>query len=268
MGLRVIAPRETLAKLDRAEASLYEAHRIQLTFGGGWGAGFTVASDRPDVFLAPTEPWEQGYAPDQWAGQVADAGRLWYLGTWFLGRAVDPVYRALTTQGWTPVREFDAQGGFLVLMTGGGTPAERLLDVGLRAQRAGDMRAAFETYHAVVQKDPTNPVAYYDLGLVDAAAGGVDTAVADYRTAIFYNPTYTPAMFNLAALLRQGQPDQAVALYRRILSVKPADADTELNLGLLLMRTGSADEGRAHVRRAIQADPSLAAQVPPGTIGP
>jgi 4-amino-4-deoxy-L-arabinose transferase-like glycosyltransferase len=104
----------------RYDWTLYEAKQVHVVFGASWGAGFTVVSDQPNVFVSPSEPWEDGYQPRRWASKVSDARRLWYLGTDVVSRGKDPVYRALLAQGWRPQKEYTASGGFLVLMTGGG----------------------------------------------------------------------------------------------------------------------------------------------------
>ncbi len=110
----------------RYDWTLYEAAQVHVVFGQSWGAGFTVTSDQPNVFVSPSEPWEDGYRPQRWVSEVAQARRLWYLGTDVLSRTNDPVYRALLAQGWKPQKEYDASGGFLILMTGGGMPTSAL----------------------------------------------------------------------------------------------------------------------------------------------
>lgn len=104
----------------RYDWTYYEADQVHVVFGNSWGAGFTVASDQPNVFVSPSEPWEDGYHPVQWVSHVAGAKRVWYLGTDVLSRDKDPVYRALLAQGWRPQKEYGATGGFLILMTKGG----------------------------------------------------------------------------------------------------------------------------------------------------
>ena len=113
--------------------ALYEESNVHVEFGRGWGAGFTVVSSQPDVFISPTEPWEDGYQPATWASNVTDAGRLWYVGTWYLTHNEDPVYQALLAAGWKPQQEFDGTGGFVVLFTGGGAQAPALLQQGVSA---------------------------------------------------------------------------------------------------------------------------------------
>jgi 4-amino-4-deoxy-L-arabinose transferase-like glycosyltransferase len=107
----------------RYDWTLYEANQVHVVFGPSWGAGFTVTSDESNVFVSPSEPWEDGYHPERWVSEVATAKRLWYLGTDVLSRSKDPVYRALVVQGWKPQKEYDASGGFLILMTRGRVPA-------------------------------------------------------------------------------------------------------------------------------------------------
>ena len=75
----------------RYDWTLYEADQIHVVFGQSWGAGFTVTSDEPNVFVSPSEPWEDGYHPERWVSEVAQARRLWYLGTDVLSRNNDPV---------------------------------------------------------------------------------------------------------------------------------------------------------------------------------
>jgi tetratricopeptide (TPR) repeat protein len=242
--------------------ALSEERRVRIVFGQTWSTGFSVLSDRPEVYIAPTEPWEIGYAPGDWAVRVADAGRLWYLGTNFLARDADPVYLALVGQGWKPQEDFGATGGFLVLMTGGGTPSGELVDHGIAAQAKGHNAAAAAAFNAAIAKDPSNYVAQYNLGVVDEAAGRPDAARADYRRALVINSEYVPALVNLAGLMTNADAVEATKLYRRVLALRPGDANTEFNLGLLLIHSAQAAEGRTYLDDALRKDPSLAARVP------
>ena len=57
-------------------------------------------------------------------------------------------------------------------------------------------------------------------------------------------------------LLRRGQLDRAVAVYRRILETVPEDVDALHFLGLALFQKGQADEAIALVTRAVQLAPT------------
>lgn len=86
--------------------------------GPGWGAGFTVLSTDPGVFVVPSEWWESGYTPTAWADTAAKAPRLWFIGTGPLTYHVHSHdYQALVARGWQPQRWLVGSGGYAVLMT-------------------------------------------------------------------------------------------------------------------------------------------------------
>lgn len=49
--------------------------------------------------MAPSEPYDDGYRSRVWVAQIAAAHRIWYVGTDYLSRDEDPVYRALDRAG-------------------------------------------------------------------------------------------------------------------------------------------------------------------------
>jgi hypothetical protein len=245
--------------------TLYEATNVHIKFGSEWGAGFTVVSDRPDVFVSPSEPWEEEYEPQLWAGGMADAGRLWYVGTWYLARSQDPVYQAMLSDGWRPQQEFDATGGFLVLMTGGGTSASNLLQEGILASDAGHAGVAVARYQAAIAKDPSDVIAPYDLGvLFQQQLHNPGLAVKYFTNALRVDPTYKPAIFDLAIVDSSRDPQEAISLYNKLLALNPKDANADFNLGLLLIAHNQPIQGHADLKQAIVIDPSLASRVPQG----
>jgi hypothetical protein len=101
--------------------ALYEAKVVRLKFGGSWAAGYTVTSDNPNVFLAPSQSYEDGYDPASWVHRMSSADRLWYVGTWFGSLQNDPLYQGLLQVGYRPRGEFDSTGGFAILFVKTGT---------------------------------------------------------------------------------------------------------------------------------------------------
>ena len=63
-------------------------------------------------------------------------------------------------------------------------------------------------------------------------------------------------------------PLAAIDLYRQILRIKPGDADSEFNLGLLLVHVGQKSQGKQLIHAAVVAEPSLAARIPAGITVP
>ncbi len=245
--------------------TLYEADPVHIQFGSGWGAGFSVVSGQPDVFVSPSEPWEDGYDPQAWVGQVADAGRLWYLGTWFLPRNEDPIYQAMLAQGWKPQGEYDATGGFVVLMTGGGTSGPGLVRQGTVAQSRGDLELAVTRFQAAMAKDPSDVSAPYDLGVLFQQRLHNGALAASYYTkALAVDPTFKSALFNLALVETPKNPARAISLYNQLLALNANSPQVLWNLGLLLISQNQSSQGHADLAKAVALDPTLAKQAPPG----
>jgi Tfp pilus assembly protein PilF len=132
------------------------------------------------------------------------------------------------------------------------------LDAGLTAHSAGDLEEARKQYEKVLELEPTNKFAFYNLALLDEADGNYGLAEQNYRAALTSDPTYEPALFNLAVLrTARNDPDEAISLYRQAIKADKKDAAAWLNLGLLLRENGDKHEGNLAVLKAIALDPSL-----------
>ena len=70
--------------------------------------------------------------------------------------------------------------------------------------------------------------------------------------------TYEQAMALGAALMRQGERDEAAACYRRALMLKPDDATAHYNLGVVLRDQGGWTQGEAEFRHALALRPDHA----------
>ena len=104
-----------VSELMRYPWALYEQRRPTLRFGSDWSAGFTVSSADPSVFIAPSEFYEGGSNPKEWANQMAGARRVWYVWSPPLG-SLNPSYAALRGDGWRPKVRLRAQGCSATLM--------------------------------------------------------------------------------------------------------------------------------------------------------
>ena len=153
----------------------------------------------------------------------------------------------------------------LVLITAcAGSPAatsgvEAELQQGLDAHVVGDYDTAITHYRRVLQLDPNNKFAYYNIGLIDQINNRMPEAEANYRAAIAIDAQYVPALFNLATVRTQVEDlPGAIELYQRVIAIQPDRASAYLNMGLALARLGRTAEAEAALARAIQLDPSLA----------
>jgi Tfp pilus assembly protein PilF len=93
-------------------------------------------------------------------------------------------------------------------------------------------------------------------------AGRNGEAEAEYRAAIRTDPNFASALFNLAILRTEADPDEAEELYRSVLTLQPDNASAHLNLGFLLIEHGEEGDGQAELDEAVQLDPSLASRIP------
>src|SRR3981081_1518462 len=96
-----------------------------------------------------------------------------------------------------------------------GQQANDLVWSGMKAQGLGKMTEAADYYHKALAIDPRNKFAYYNLGVLDQAAGGTPTAELEYRTALQFDSNFAEALYNLAVLRAQAAPAEAADLYRR-----------------------------------------------------
>jgi tetratricopeptide (TPR) repeat protein len=146
------------------------------------------------------------------------------------------------------------------------TPAQQastLLSSGLAAQIGGRTSEAADDYRKVLQLDPNNFWADYNLGVLDQTGGRPATAEREYRSALAINPDFVPALYNLAIIRSGSSPREAEDLYRHALALQPTNSSVHLNLGFLLIQEGLKSEGQAELTKAVQLDPSLISRLPP-----
>lgn len=148
------------------------------------------------------------------------------------------------------------------------TPPQ-LLSAGISAAAKGNSDQSRADYQAVIQHDPSdrygvNSLAWYDLGVLDQKEGHLRAAHSEYQYALNLDPKSVHALYNLAVLETTSDPVGAVSLYRKVLTLRPNDPNSQWNLGLLLYRSGQVAEGRMLLNSAIKLAPSLAKKLPSG----
>jgi Tfp pilus assembly protein PilF len=136
------------------------------------------------------------------------------------------------------------------------------LDKAIHEEIHGQYAAAVADFLTVVKTDPKSQLAWYDLGVIADRGNETSQAERDYRAAIAADPTYVPALYNLAVLLAPTEPRQAITLYRQAVTQEPKDADARLNFGFALLATGQKAAGRAQLAEAITLNPKMASRVP------
>jgi tetratricopeptide (TPR) repeat protein len=88
----------------------------------------------------------------------------------------------------------------------------RLSNAGLDAMREGDVTRALSSLRQAVIKKPDSAIAHYNLGLVLADSGDLDTGIGEVRKAISLAPLASKMRATLERMLeRKGNPDRALA---------------------------------------------------------
>jgi hypothetical protein len=103
-----------VGELMRYPWALYEDQTLHIEFGSDWSTGFTVVSTVPKTFIVPSEYYEGGSRPTQWARQMSHDARVWFIETGPL--SFNPSYGALLHDGWHPVQTVRVAGCEAILL--------------------------------------------------------------------------------------------------------------------------------------------------------
>lgn len=102
--------------------------------------------------------------------------------------------------------------------------AERLLEAGIAAYRAGDVQGAIASLVAGTKIDPLAYRLHLHLGLLYGKEGQVYEAISELETALNINSQHFPALKNLAVLYQKaGFRNKAVEMWERALKHAPDD---------------------------------------------
>ncbi|MGX2996784.1 tetratricopeptide repeat protein [Streptomyces sp. JNUCC 64] len=143
-----------------------------------------------------------------------------------------------------------------------GRKTDALLESGLLQLRYQDLRTAKATFERVLELDPGNKLAWYNLGVLAQQENRRADALKAYDAALKTDPAYTSALFNKALLLEADDPGEALALLRRAVRADPKASTAHFHIGAALARQGRDAQARDAYRRAVELDTSLRPHVP------
>ena len=108
---------------------------------------------------------------------------------------------------------------------------------------------------------PVHPPAAYFLGTVLAAQGKRAEAIDEFRAYIATQPGELDQVHLARALLadaltRERRPEEAAAVYREMLAVRPQDADASRLLAQILLSQEKYQDAAAHYRAALAVNPN------------
>jgi tetratricopeptide (TPR) repeat protein len=142
-------------------------------------------------------------------------------------------------------------------LTNGSGQVTSLLQTGLTQADKKNWSAATTTFQKVLAINPTNVYADYDLGWIAQSRGNSNEAISYYTKCLAANAAYTPAMYNEAILLESSHPQQAIAMYQKIVRVDPKASSAYLRMALVQAEQGDTASAKANDAKAVSIDPAL-----------
>ena len=115
--------------------------------------------------------------------------------------------------------------------------------------------AATTSFQKVLAASPGNLYADYDLGVIAQSTGHSDEAISYYNKALAVNAAYNPALYNEAILLESSHPQQAIAVYQKIVSIDPKASSAYLRLALVQAEQGDTTAAKANDAKAVSLGP-------------
>jgi tetratricopeptide (TPR) repeat protein len=130
---------------------------------------------------------------------------------------------------------------------------------GMNYKELGDTTKAISTFLTATEQDPEHFEAFMQLGLLYSARGS-DLAVAYLDNAINLDSTrmdawYAKAMFHQ----NNGNPQEARAIYRKMIVADPQNEKAFYNLGFLYFNQDSIDRAFTYFDMATKVSPTYAA---------
>jgi tetratricopeptide (TPR) repeat protein len=138
-----------------------------------------------------------------------------------------------------------------------GSQVNSLLKAGLAQANKKNWSAATTTFQKVLAISPGNVYANYDLGWIAQSRGNSNEAISYYKKCLAANAAYTPAMYNEAILLETSHPQQAIAVYQKIVSIDPQAATAYLRMAVVQAEQGNSTDAKANDAKAVKIDPAL-----------
>lgn len=137
-----------------------------------------------------------------------------------------------------------------------GFDSEIYYELGLNYLLSADNLNAQKNFIRTIKLSPENKNAQIKLALTHELSGEDDMAILVYNTIIEKNPTYIPALSNLASLyIEQEKYLEAINLFKQILKINEEYYRANLGLGLCFDKLGEYVYAIRHYKKYISKKP-------------
>jgi len=111
-------------------------------------------------------------------------------------------------------------------------------------------------FQAVLDEDPNLAEAEYNLGVIAQRQGNLDVAKAHYRAALKIKPSLSEAAENLAVIAQTaGNTAEAAQTYNKLLGVRPEDSRVRVRVAEIQRDAGDCDKAMEQAREALIHEP-------------
>jgi tetratricopeptide (TPR) repeat protein len=119
-----------------------------------------------------------------------------------------------------------------------------------------DWNTARAAYREMIGAEPTNALAWANLGAVEQQAGRIEEAVTAFEKSVQHNPQLTQSWLALGMIhTNRGDKYRAVAALARAVHEEPLDARGHNYLAIATKALGWTDASEAELQRAIDLQP-------------
>lgn len=128
--------------------------------------------------------------------------------------------------------------------------------LGWNDQKMGDNIAAAKEFKIVLEEDPLNVIAHFDLGVSYFELGQFKDAIKELQATLAIAPYYTRAENLLGTiLLREGNYESAAEHFRHVLTFDPNDYGANHDLGALAIMGQQWQQAYQHLQVALRVEP-------------
>ncbi len=135
-------------------------------------------------------------------------------------------------------------------------------NLGLAFEKSGEFDLAANEFKTAISVKPTLADARVDLGIIYAEEGHIGKAISEFKTALSSNPALVTARLNLGvAYAKEGRLNDAIGEFGVAVSLSPFMAEAHLDLGTGYEKKGLLEKASVEFKKALKLDPGNSAAI-------
>jgi tetratricopeptide (TPR) repeat protein len=137
-----------------------------------------------------------------------------------------------------------------------GRPNDMRMLVGQLWLEIGDYARAVDTFHGILQNDPSFPKAHFFAGQACIRWQHWEQAAEEFQAELALVPSDAEARFNLGFVyLQQSHVDEAAKLFQEVIAESPEHSSAQYEYGKILLERGDIEHAISHLEIAARLSP-------------